>query len=102
MLRQPARGRGEHGRRQDQAVGGHHGGIQVQRGEFGLRFGVGAQAGGGTDGKAEPVRRDVHRAFAKRVSAAGGARRLAIDGGDVMASGAQREQRGHGEVRDSP
>ncbi len=99
MLRQPRRGGVEHGLWQDQAVGGDHGGIEVEGGE-GLMFGgVALQPGGGADGQAEGVGGDVHRAFAHGLAAAGGAGGLTVDRGDIVAAFVQGAQRGDGEIR---
>ena len=85
--------------RQDEAVGGDHGGVEVEGSEIRLRGQVGAQADGGADWKGEFVRRDVDGTATDNLAPAGRTCGLAVDGGDGVAGLMQCPQRRDGEVR---
>ena len=99
MFRQPRRGASSIGLGQDQPIGRHHGGIQLECGECRLRRRIGAQPRRRAHRQTQLLRRDVHRAAAHCMAASGGPRRLAIDRGDVVPGRVQRPQGGHGEIR---
>ncbi len=82
---------------QDQPVGGHHGGIEAERREPRL-LGRVLQRGGGADRKAERLGARLHRRRLDAVAAAGRARRLRIDGGNLVPGRRQRLQDRHGET----
>ena len=69
-----------------------------QAGEFGLCFGC-LEAGGVAHAQAPALGKGLHRRGRQLVATAGRARRLGIDGGDLVASIKEGAQHRHGEIR---
>ena len=91
-------GRIQNGFGQQQAVSDHHRGIEAQRRKGGLFVGA-FQGKRSANVQARRLGKFVHWAGGGLHAAAAGARRLGIDGGDVMALGDQFGQRRNREVR---
>ena len=90
----------EHRLRQDQAVSRDHRDIEVERGEFGLRF-FALQALRRADGQAMRFGPDMHRALLQFFAALRRARRLRIDARDFVPRGMKRGKRRHRKGRRS-
>ena len=96
-LTQPSRGRVEHRARQQQAVGADHREVRRQGGE--LRLGLRVLAACvACDLQSQPFGRLVHGRSAELMAAAGGPRRLGVDGGDLVAGVQQRLEAGQNEA----
>ena len=84
----------EHRLRQDQAISRDHRYVGVQRGEIGLRR-CPAQTRRGADGQAMRLGPIMHRAPLQFLAALRRARRLGIDGGNIMPRRDQCGERRH-------
>ena len=88
----------EHGAREDEAIGGDHRDIRVERGEVGLRLGI-LQRDGGAHRDAERLGPLVNgRGHQRAAAPAAGAGRLAVGRDDIVPGRDQCLERGHGEV----
>ena len=96
-LRQPSRGRRQHGLRQDQAVGDDDADVGAMgRERTGLRLGL--QAGRGERGQPVALGQEVDRRLPLRHAAPGGPRRLSIDGRDRVPRRQNAGKRRNGEI----
>jgi hypothetical protein len=84
--------------RQDQAVGRDHGGIEAECGEGGLLL-LRLQRDRMAHRQAQGLGPRLDRRGLGLVAASGRARRLAVDGGDLVPGRRERVQHRHGEIR---
>ena len=83
--------------RQDQAIGDHYSGVEVQFPKSPVLILI-LQREWGENRDTMKFRRHMYRRHPLYLAASGGTGRLAVDGGDLMSGGDQRFQNGHGEV----
>ena len=96
-LTQPRRGASRMGLGQEQAVGADDGEVGAEGGELPLRLGV-LQRARRADLEAQALGRVVDGRAAEPVPATGGAGRLGVDGGDLVAGGEEGVEAGQDEA----
>ena len=90
----------QHGRRQQQSVGDDDGGVGGVAGER-RPIGIGLEIDRRQHGEASGLGKRLHGRFAVRHATAGGARRLRVDGDDLVPGADNFRQRRHGKRRRS-